>query len=374
MQLELGDAQALLHDTTVRFIERELPVAATRGLHDDPLGFDRRWLGHSAELGWFAMLVPEEYGGGSVSGSGVLDAAIIAEDLGAWVQPGPFIPMNVVAHTLAAHASEVQRASLLPAIVAGDTIATWAAFDDRGQWDHGAGVRAVADGERFVLTGTRGFVQDAAAADVFLVAAACDGATVQFLVPRSAGIRVVPLECLDLSRRLGHVVLDDVAVAADARIAVDAADLDAELLTALVLVCADTVGALDRMFSMTVDYAKERVAFGRPIGSFQAIKHLLADQVLYLETCKAAAVAAAEAVQRGDDGAAETVHMAAAYVADVGNDIAQVCLQVHGGIGYTWEHDLHLYLRRVRANGALYGEPTWHRARVCALGGLRGGQ
>ena len=130
---------------------------------------------------------------------------------------------------------------------------------------------------------------------------------------------------------------------------------------------ADTVGAMDALFEMTVGYAKDRIAFGRPIGSFQAIKHILADQALYLESAKAVAVAAAKAVQHGDPAAGEVASMAAAYVGDVGNDLAQECLQVHGGIGYTWEHDLHLLLRRIRWNSGLYGEPTWHRERVCAL-------
>ena len=147
---------------------------------------------------------------------------------------------------------------------------------------------------------------------------------------------------------------------------------DARLRFGVVLNLAETVGAMDALFAMTVAYAKDRVAFGRPIGSFQAIKHILADQALYLETCKAA-VAAAVAVRR-DDGAAELVSMAAAYVGDQGNELAQQCLQVHGGIGFTWEHDLHLFLRRIRSNSALFGEPTWHRERLCALHGLGGDQ
>ncbi len=138
------------------------------------------------------------------------------------------------------------------------------------------------------------------------------------------------------------------------------------------LTCADTIGAIDALFTMTVAYARQRIAFGRPIGSFQAIKHILADQALYLEACKAAAVAAATAVQAAAPDAAEVASMAAAYIGDVTCDIAQECLQVHGGIGYAWEHDLHLFLRRVRSNSLLFGEPSWHRERVCAFHGLAG--
>ena len=135
---------------------------------------------------------------------------------------------------------------------------------------------------------------------------------------------------------------------------------------AVALGCAETVGALDALFTMTVAYAKDRVAFGRPIGSFQAIKHVLADLALHLEGCKAAAVEAARVVDARADDAAEVVSMAASYIGEKANEIAQQCLQVHGGIGYTWEHDLHLLMRRTRVNSALYGEPTWHRSRLCA--------
>src|SRR5205085_5671157 len=134
-----------------------------------------------------------------------------------------------------------------------------------------------------------------------------------------------------------------------------------QLRVAVVLGLAETIGAMDALFEMTVAYAKDRVAFGRPIGSFQALKHVLADQALYLETAKAAAVAAARAVATDDAAVAEVVSMAAAYVGDQGHELAQEGLQVHGGIGYTWEHDLHLLLRRIRSNVVLYGEPSWHR-------------
>src|ERR1700753_2284295 len=132
MQPDLTDEQALFRDTAVSFIEPELPVARTRELHDDPLGFDRSWLRKSADLGWFAMMVPEADGGGSVSGAGLLDAAIIAEQLGRFVQPGPFIGMNVVAAAIAAGGSAVQREALLPGIVTGEQVVAWAFADARG--------------------------------------------------------------------------------------------------------------------------------------------------------------------------------------------------------------------------------------------------
>jgi alkylation response protein AidB-like acyl-CoA dehydrogenase len=369
MQLDLTDDQSLFHQTTLRFIEAELPLSQTRSLHDDPQGFTRSWLRQSAEIGWFAMLVPESYGGGSVSGAGLLDALIVSEELGRNMQPGPFIPMNIVASALASGGSGAMRSAVLPKIVAGEEVATWAVADDCGNWDEGSGVALERSGSNLRLTGTRGFVQDAVSADWLLVVATSNEGPVQALVrtddPR---VDVRPLTGLDLSRRLADVIFDGVEVSPDALLDTTGLDaLDAQLLLAAVLVCADTVGAIDALLAMTVAYAKDRIAFGRPIGSFQAVKHVLADQALYLETCRAGAVAAAKAVETGAGNASEIVSMVAAYIGDVSNELAQECLQVHGGIGYTWEHDLHLFLRRVRSNAVLYGEPTWHRERVFAF-------
>jgi len=366
MQLDLTDDQALFRDTSAAFIEAELPVAETRKLHESPAGYDRDWLRRSAELGWFAMLVPEADGGGSVSGRPLIDATIVAELVGRHVQPGPFIPMNVVAAAIAAAGTPAQRSALLPSIVAGELVATWAVADERGNWDDGAGLTAVRDGDSVVLTGSRGCVPEAVTADLLLVTADLDGRPAQVLVRADApGVSVRPLTCLDLSRRMADVEFESVrAGAADILGAGGTAQLRAQLLVAIALTCADTVGAIDELVTRTVAYAKERIAFGRPIGSFQAIKHILADQALYLETCKAAAVAVARSVDAGDPDAAEVASMAAAYIGDVACDIAQECLQVHGGTGYAWEHDLHLFLRRVRSNAALFGEPSWHRERV----------
>ncbi|MCU1454180.1 MAG: hypothetical protein JWN46_2326 [Acidimicrobiales bacterium] len=375
MQLDLTDDQELFRETTVRFIESELPVSRTRLLHDHELGYERAWLRKSAELGWLAMLVPEADGGGSISGAPVLDAAIVSELLGRYVQPGPFIAMNVVASALAARGSDKQRAELLGGIAAGETVATWAFADAAGNWDAGAGLQLQRLGSELVLTGRRGFVADAASADWLLVVATLDGSPIQVLVRADApGVRVAPLTCLDLSRRVANVDLDRVVITDDDVVGAPGIDpVESALLHAVVLNCADTIGASQALFETTVAYAKDRVAFGRPIGSFQALKHVMADQALFLETAEAGAVAAAEALQRGDDDAALVVSMAAAYIGDVANDLAQECLQIHGGIGFTWEHDLHLYLRRIRFNSAAYGDPTWHRERVCTLAGLGGG-
>jgi alkylation response protein AidB-like acyl-CoA dehydrogenase len=281
--------------------------------------------------------------------------------------------MNVVAFALAEAGSQAQRDDVLPALASGEAIATWALADCEGSWNDG-GVEAERAEGGFTLSGTRSFVQDAQSADWFLVAASIAGQRAQFLVPRSApGLDVSPLQSFDLARRLGVVTFDDVAVGESALVgepAGAAAQIERQLDVSLALQCAETVGVLDVMFDMTLAYSKDRIAFGRPIGSFQSLKHIMADDALYLETCKAGAAAAATVVDARSDDASEVASMTKAYIGDVSIDIAQDCLQIHGGIGYTWEHDLHLYMRRVSVNNALYGTPAGHRERVCTIHGL----
>ena len=371
IQLDLTDDQALFHETTARFIETELPREGTRAWHERDDGFDPAWLAKAAELGWFSMLVPEEHGGGSVSDNPLADAALVAEELGRQVQPGPFVPMNVALAAVARHGSDERRAALLPAAVGGQQVVTWAAADARGGWDLGAGVAITPAGDGYRVSGARGQVQDAGQADWLLVAGTLAGEPTQVLVPRTAdGTTLAPLATLDLSRRMADVHLDGVSVPADALVGGGAAALERTHRQAAVLAAVETVGAMDTLFTMTVDYAKDRIAFGRPIGSFQALKHLMADLALSLEVAKAATTAAVDAVGRERDDAAEVASMAASAIGEAGNEMAQQCLQIHGGIGYTWEHDLHLLMRRIQTNSVLYGTPTWHREQVCRFHGL----
>jgi alkylation response protein AidB-like acyl-CoA dehydrogenase len=382
MDLEQTGDQELLRETTARFIEDHTPLTKVRELIAGDAGVESDYLRDGAELGWFAMLVPEEFGGGSVSGNGVLDAAIIAEERGRFVQPGPFVPMNVVAFALATVGGEDQRAKVLPTLVNGEAIATWAVADSAGDWRPDRGVIATRRGADFLLSGSKGLVQDAHLADWILVTASggpdtIEGGvegTLQFLVPASTpGVSVRRLDGLDLTRRLSEVHFEGVEVPASALVGSAAgADevIERQFQLALVLTVAESIGAMDRIFEVTVDYAKARTAFGRPIGSFQAIKHLLADTSLLLETSKAAAIAAARSVQLGGVEGAEAASIAKAYVGDCGVSLAQNCFQVFGGIGFTWEHDQHLYLRRLTTDAMLYGQPAWHRERICTIHGL----
>jgi len=374
MDTELSEDQDFFRTTTSKFLDAEAPMSRVRELVDDPAGFDRAVWNQGAELGWFALLVPEQYGGGSISGRGFCDLAIVAEELGRRLFPGPVLPSNLVANAIASRGSAEQRAEHLPAIVAGETIATWAFAEPNDRWDTaGVTLRAARDGDAFVVTGSKEPVQDAQTADLLLVTARTPGGLTQFLVPsRTRGVSVEPLQSLDLTRRFANVAFDHVTVPAssvvgDADHAID--DVERLLDLAVVLQCAESVGGADRMFEFTLEYAQERKAFGRAIGGFQAIKHRFADMLGWLESSKAATAAAVRAIQHDVD-AAEMASVAKSYVGDRAPRIARDCLQVHGGIGFTWEHDLHLYLRRIESNRALYGSPEQHLDRLAGIIGV----
>ncbi len=370
----MSDDQQLLRDTSARFIEERCPLPRVRELAETPDGSDPDYLRQAAELGWFAMLVDEEHGGGSISGRGVVDAALVAVERGRFLQPGAFVPGNVVAWALARFGNDEQRVKVLSSIVAGDSIATWAAADPTGNWDPGAGAHLEPTASGFRLAGTKGLVQDAHLADWLLVTAQSDGGPSQVLVAaHSPGVEVRTLDGLDITRRFSTVHFNNVElVGADVvgEIGGAADGIDRELQLACVLSLAETLGALDRDFQVALDYAKVRTAFGRPIGSFQAIKHLLADTSLLAETSKAVVTAAIDAVQEDAADAGEIVSIAKAYVGDCAIELAQNCFQTFGGIGYTWEHDQHLYLRRLTADASLFGEPAWHRERLWQLHGI----
>jgi alkylation response protein AidB-like acyl-CoA dehydrogenase len=217
-------------------------------------------------------------------------------------------------------------------------------------------------------------VQDAHAADWFLVAALSDEGLTQFLVPaESVGVEVSPLVSMDLARRFSELSFTDVWVPEPALVGSPgeaSGDLERQLQVALVLSIAESVGAMNSLFDMSVQYAKDRTAFGRPIGSFQAIKHLLADIAFSLEACNAGAAKAARVVSARGSDAGSVVSVVKSFVGDHSMELVQGCFQVHGGIAFTWEHDLHLYMRRLASNTLLFGEPSWHRERLAVLQGL----
>jgi len=372
MHLALTDDQQFFQETTRKFLEQEAPIATVRALADDPAGFDRAWWARGAELGWTSFLVPEADGGGSLSGAGVLDLAIVAEEMGRLVSPGPLVPTNVVAMAVADGGSAELRARVLPELVAGSVVAAWCTGSVGGAaLGAHVSVRAEPDGDGFVLGGVAAPVEAGGQADELLVTADTGGGLSQFLVPRAtAGVSIEAMESVDLVRRFATVRFDAVGVTRGQLVGAlgsAAAAVERQLQVAIVLQCAETVGALDRVLEMTLEYLGDRTSFGRPLASYQAIKHRFADMKMWLEASHGVAELAARAVQDGARDAAAIVSAAASYVGEHATETVQECTQLHGGIGVTWEHDLHLYLRRITLDRNLLGTPSQHREHLASL-------
>ena len=376
MELTLTDDQQLLRETAIRFMQAACPLETIRSLVDEKSRTDlpAGYLQEAAELGWFSLLVPEEFGGGSISGDGLRDAAILAEERGRRLQPGPFIAMNVMASALANGGTADQRERVLPAVMSGEAGAAWLANDATGAWAPGESISVTPKDDGFVLSGVAGVVQGAAEATWLLVVASGSDGLSQFLIPADgAGVTIHPLDSHDISQRFATVELSEVQTGPDALVGASGesgADIERQFQIALTLLVAETLGALDGLFEMTRQYAVDRIAFGRPIGSYQGIKYQLADMSLSIEAAHAVSTAATKAVQNGQSDAGEMASMAKAWLGDIGIEVAQGCFQIFAGIGYTWEHDLHLFLRRITMNGLLLGQSEWHRERICTIHGL----
>jgi alkylation response protein AidB-like acyl-CoA dehydrogenase len=372
VDLDLTPDQELLRDTTRKFLHATVPLTAVRALAENPAGFDRGWWQRGAELGWTSLLVDERRGGGSISGAGLRDLVLIAEEMGALVSPGPLIATNVVAQTVSRDASEELASHLLPGLLSGESVAAWCVAEPgREITPDGMTLRARRDGAEFVLDGVKRPVDTGAQADWLLVTAVASEGLSQFIVPASSpGLRITPLRGPDLVRKHAEVGFDGVRVPSSAVVGVvggASLSFEAQLQTTLVLQCAEIVGATDRVFDFTVQYAFDRSSFGRALASYQALKHRFADMKLWLESAHAITVDATRAVQSGAPDAGEVARIAKAYVGERCPELIQDCVQMHGGIGVTWEHDLHLYLRRVVVDRQTYGDPMQHRDHLAIL-------
>jgi alkylation response protein AidB-like acyl-CoA dehydrogenase len=340
-----SDDQKLIMETSGRLMDQLCPLTEVRAGAYRGAAFALSYRRRASELGWFSMLVPEDLGGGSVSGNGVADATLIAFERGRRLQPAPFVGTNVVGYALARAGSADHKVKVLPDLMSGEASAAWLPRPSAP----GQGISATRTSSGCTFSGRSTHVQDADSAAWILVSAETDnGVVVQALIDRTAaGLTVTPLEALDITRGFAEVELDELEVPASALLgAGDAGELvERQLAVACVLTAAESVGAMDYDFDMTLQYAKDRIAFGRPIGSFQAIKHLLADTSLMLEMSKAIVLAAANSVGTDDGYGLEAASMAKAFVGDCGIDLAQNCFQVFGGT-------------------------AWHRERLCQLSGL----
>lgn len=375
MDLSLTDDQELLRETTRRFLETESPIAEVRRLESEPSGFDGDVWRRGADLGWTSMLVTEADGGGTVSGAGLLDLVVMAEEMGRLVAPGPLLPTNVVAGAVSAAGDPDQKAEVLPGLLSGAQVGAWCHASAGHGWLDSPNLTAVEDGDGFTLTGVASPVEAGGQADWLLVGARTDAGPTLFVVPADApGVVRTPLAGIDLVKRFASIRFDDVRLAgADVLGDVGEAEaaIERQLQIAVAIQTAETVGAAQRVFEFSLDYVDDRMSFGRPLSSYQALKHRFADMKMWLEASVATATGVARAVQSEDAIAVETVSAAKSYVGPRMTDLVQDCVQMHGGIGVTWEHDLHLYLRRVTLNREMYGTPAEHRERIATLMGAR---
>lgn len=364
MYFALTDEQRALGDSVREYLADRFDLTAVRGVFEDPRGD-----GHPRELwkavgeqGWLAVCVPEDYDG---LGLGVLDAQVVARAFGAGVVPGPWLTTVLAGEAVRLAGSDDQQARLLGPVATGDTVATVAVRGEGGRFDaSGVRVRAAADG---TLTGTASPVEYVGVADTVVVAATESGGAIGlYLVdPHAAGVTVTGLDSYDGTTRLFAVGLEGVA---GERLA----GSSAEVLTALldrgaVLTAADLVGVAREALTRTVSYDIDRVQFGKPVGSFQALKHHLADLHIGVTMAEHAVLYAAFALDSGSGDAPLAVSVAKSKAADVAREVTATMIQYHGGIGYTWEHEAHFFYKRAKREAYAYGSAVEHRDRIAAL-------
>ncbi|MFJ5307231.1 acyl-CoA dehydrogenase family protein [Streptomyces sp. NPDC088350] len=368
MALTFTEEQEQLRTTLRRFLTEKAPSAAVRRAMDSDEGHDPRlWRQMADQLGLHGIALPEEYGG---FGGGAVELGIVLEETGRVLLPSPyFATVALAGQALAASNDEAAKARWLPAIADGSMTATLALAEATGSWRL-ADIETSA-GNGTAVSGTKMFVVDGHTADLVLVVARTDTGPGLFAVDGAApGVTRTRLETLDPTRRLARIDLDS---APAQRVGPDG-DASAYLRTVLDLVAvalaAEQVGGAQACLDAAVEYAKVRVQFGRPIGSFQAVKHKCADMLVAVEGARSAAYHATAVAAEGSSELPVSAASAASCCADAFTHAAKQNIQIHGGIGYTWEHDAHLYLKRAKSSEQLFGGPATHRARLADLVGI----
>jgi alkylation response protein AidB-like acyl-CoA dehydrogenase len=341
-------------------------------MRDDPSGFGSEYWTDGAKLGWTSLLIAEGDGGGSVSGRGLVDLTTIAFEFGRHASPGPLLPTNVVGAAVSLWGNDELKALLLPGILSGDLVAAWAVAEPRPNDRLGrVACTAIATSGSYRLNGIKAPVEAAQQAQQLLVTAVTSTGLANFVVPTDApGLTIEAMGGLDVTRRYASVQLTDVEVPPGAMLRQPdggLAQYDHLLHLGIVVQLAEMVGAIDRCLEMTVDWAFNRYSFGRPLASYQELKHRFADMRTWLEAAHAIADAAADHVQDVSERAGEYVSAGKAYLGVYGLELAQDCVQIHGGIGVTFDHDLHLYLRRVVLGSRLLGTVSDHRQRLTTM-------
>jgi alkylation response protein AidB-like acyl-CoA dehydrogenase len=362
MYFDLTDEQQAIKATARDFLAARYKSARIRELAEAEQGFEQSDWDEMAGLGWPGLALPEEWGG---QGLGIVELAVLFEELGYALAPTPLLSSTVAGLALAANGSDEQRERWLRPLAAGTARGTVALFDAGtpatiGEFE----MEAKADGDGVVLDGEKVLVMDAASADFLLVATA-DGR--RHVVETDAdGVTVTPEASVDLTRRLHSVRFDGVGVGPEATLSGEQAEYLPVLWRACVALAAESTGVAQRTLEMAVSYAKDRKQFGRPIGSYQAVSHRCAQMLLETENSRSAVYGAAWAADAEPESLPLAASVAKAYASDAGWRVPDASIQVHGGIGFTWEHDLHFFLKRGKANAATFGDAKWHRERVAA--------
>ncbi|WP_328483609.1 acyl-CoA/acyl-ACP dehydrogenase [Streptomyces sp. NBC_00377] len=372
MDLTFSEEQDELRKVVRSFLAKHSDEAEVRRLAADPLGHDPAvWHRMAGELGLQGLAVPEEYGG---SGFGYVDLGIVFEEAGRALLCGPyFATVALAAEALLRCDDEEARRDLLPGLASGETVATLALTEEDGRWDE-AGIRLTAHGttDGWRLTGVKTYVPDGHLADLLLVAARTPAGVSLFAVDAGApGLTRTPLPTLDQTRKQARVRCADTPARLLGAEGAAWPALARTLATASVLLAAEQVGGAAATLDAAVAYAKIREQYGRPIGSFQGIKHKCADMLMEIESARSAAYGALWALDGGDE--TETALMAAlaqTYCSEAFSRVAADNIQVHGGIGFTWEHPAHLYLKRAQSSEVLLGSPAYHRELLAARLGI----
>ncbi len=374
MDFAFTEEQQELRDTARAFLAERAGSEALRKAVESELGYDAAlWKRIGADLGWTSIIVPEEYDG---LGLGYVELIALMEVMGEALFCGPyFSSICLGVNTLMQAGDDTQKRTWLPALASGQLTATLA-HTEKGDWyDAIPATVAVANGDDFVLNGTKSYVPDGCSADLLFVTAVLDTDSSLGIFAVAADVEGLEREALptmDQTRRQGLIRLTDVRIPRSARLgSVDAqAALIRILDLASVALAAEQVGGAQRCLDLAVDYAKQRVQFGRPIGSFQAIKHKCADMMIAVESARSAAYYAGCVAAEGSDELRTVASLAQAYCSEAYFNAAAEMLQIHGGVGFTWEYDVHLFFKRAKSTETLLDPPHSHRERIARSIGL----
>src|SRR5437867_3489619 len=366
MNFAFSSDQQLLKNSARAFLDEHMTPATVRLLWDDPRGESETLWKEMGELGWLGLSLPEAHGG---SGLGMVETAILLEEMGRAAVPGPYLPTVLAARAIEESGTDGQRKRWLSAIATGEARATLAFLDADLDWrPEGTRTRAEKSATGWTLSGTKRFVPWAHVADVLLVPARTpDGLTLFLVDPAAAGLTLEPAQVMDGATRLVTVTLDATPVGGDGVLgaAGQAGPVLASLLRrGAVGAAAEMLGAARRCLDMAVGYAKVREQFGQPIGSFQAIRHKCSEMLLEVENSHSAVYYAAWALDAKAEDAELAASVAKAYVGDASRKVCGEAIQVHGGIGFTWEYDLHIYFKRAKALEPMYGDADYHREQI----------